>query len=311
MKPDDLNFRHLLYFWAVAKEGSITRAAERLGLSVQAISTQLGQLERQLGQALLAPQGRSLKLTEAGRTALAYADSIFHMGDKLREALAEPSAGRVRLAVGITDAVPKLIAFHVLENVLQPPLRVRLECIEGDFDHLLGELAVNHLDLVLADRSAPQRANLRLQSKLLGNVGIAFYGTRELQRKYAKGCPASLQGAPLLLPARSDPLRTGIDAWLEAQEIQPQVVGDFTDSALLKTFGRAGLGLFPAPLTMAEDIRVQFAAVPVGELAGVSESWYAIASQRRLQHPAVALVLDNGGEALARETRSARVKRST
>jgi LysR family transcriptional activator of nhaA len=294
MKPDDLNFRHLLYFWAVAKEGSITRAAERLGLSIQAVSTQLGQLDRQLGQSLFAPQGRSLKLTEAGRTTLAYADSIFQMGDKLREALAEPSMGRVRLAVGITDAVPKLIAFHVLENVLRPPLHVRLECIDGEFDHLLGELAVNRLDLVLADRSAPQRANLRLQSKLLGNVAIALYGTKELQREYAKGFPASLQGAPLLLPARSDPLRTSIDGWFEAHDLQPQVVADFTDSALLKTFGRAGLGLFPAPLTMADDIRVQFAAVLVGELTGVSESWYAIAAQRRLQHPAVAQILAAG-----------------
>lgn len=292
MKPDDLNFRHLLYFWAVAKEGSVTRAAERLGLSVQAISTQLGQLERQLGQALLAPQGRSLALTEAGRTALAYADTIFQTADKLRHAVAEPSVGRVRLAVGITDAVPKLIAFHVIEKVLRPPLRVRLECSEGEFDHLLGELAMNRLDLVLADRSAPQRANLRLQSSLLGNVAIGFYGTKELQREYAQGFPASLQGAPLLLPARSDPLRASIDAWLETHDLLPQVVGDFTDSALLKTFGRAGLGLFPAPLTMRDDIRVQFGAGLIGELTGVSESWYAITTPRRLQHPAVSLILD-------------------
>jgi len=300
MKPDDLNFRHLLYFWAVAKEGSLTRAAERLGLSVQAVSTQLGQLERQLGQALFAPQGRSLKLTEAGRTALGYADTIFQMGDRLREVLAEPAAARVRFAVGITDAVPKLITFHVLENLLRPPQPVRLECIEGEFEHLLGELAVNRLDLVLADRSAPQRANLRLQSKLLGNVGIGFFATQELQEKYAPGFPASLQGAPLLLPARGDPLRAGIEAWLEIHDIQAQVVADFTDSALLKTFGRAGLGLFPAPLNMQEDIRDQFAAWPVGELAGVSESWYAIASQRRLQHPAVAGIFE-GGEALFRK----------
>lgn len=292
MKPDDLNFRHLLYFWAVAKEGSITRAAERLDLSVQAVSTQLGQLERQLGQALLAPQGRSLALTEAGRTTLAYADQIFQTADKLREALGEPSAGRIRLAVGITDAVPKLITFHVLASVLRPPLRIRLECIEGEFDHLLGELAVNRLDLVLADRSAPQRANLRLQSKLLGNVAVALYGTKALHREYARNFPDCLRGAPLLLPARSDPLRASIDGWFEARDLQPQVVADFTDSALLKTFGRAGLGLFPAPLTMQDDIRVQFGAVPVGELTGVSESWYAIATHRRLQHPAVSLILD-------------------
>lgn len=294
MKPDDLNFRHLLYFWAVAKEGSVTRAAERLGLSAQAVSTQLGQLDRQLGQALLAPRGRSLALTDAGRIALAYADQIFQTADKLRDALAEPSAARVRLAVGITDAVPKLIAFHVLENVLSPPLRVRLECIENEFDHLLDELAVNRLDLVLADRSAPQRANLRLHSKLLGNVAVALYGTKALQREYARNFPDCLRGAPLLLPARSDPLRASIDGWFEAHDIQPQVIADFTDSALLKTFGRAGIGLFPAPLNMADDIRAQFGAVPVGELTGVSESWYAIAAQKRLQHPAVAQILATG-----------------
>jgi LysR family transcriptional regulator, transcriptional activator of nhaA len=303
MKPDDLNFRHLLYFWAVAKAGSITRGADRLGLSVQAISTQLGQLERQLGQALLAPQGRSLVLTEAGRTALAYADQIFQTGDKLRRALAEPTAGRVRLAVGITDAVPKLVAFHILEGLLRQPLGVRLECIEGEFDHLLGDLAVNRLDLVLADRSAPQRANLRLQSKLLGNVAIAFYGTRDLQRKYAGSFPESLQGVPLLLPARSNPLRASIDTWLEGHDLQPQIIAEFSDSALLKTFGRTGLGLFPAPLAMQGDILAQFGAVPVGELTGVSESWYAIATQRRLQHPAVSLILDASTAAMKSQPR--------
>jgi len=294
MKPDDLNFRHLLYFWAVAKEGSITRAAERLGLSVQAISTQLGQLERQLGQALLAPRGRSLTLTEAGRTALAHADQIFQLGDRLRDALAEPSAGRIRLAVGITDAVPKLIAFRVLEGVLRAHPQLRLECSEGEFDHLLGELAVNRLDLVLADRSAPQRANLRLQSKLLGNLAIALYAAPQLHDQYASGFPAAMQGVPLLLPVRGDPLRAGIDAWLEAHDIVPQVIGEFSDSALLKTFGRAGLGVFPAPLALEEDIRVQYGARPVGELPGVSESWYAIATQRRLQHPAVSTILEAG-----------------
>lgn len=295
MKPDDLNFRHLLYFWAVAKEGSITRAAERLGLSVQAISTQLGQLERQLGQALLAPRGRSLTLTEAGRTALAHADQIFQLGDRLRDALAEPSAGRIRLAVGITDAVPKLIAFRVLEGVLRAHPQLRLECSEGEFEHLLGELAVNRLDLVLADRSAPQRANLRLQSKLLGNLAVAFYASPQLQLAYGAAFPASLHGAPLLLPVRGDPLRAGIDAWLDANDIVPQVIGEFSDSALLKTFGRAGLGIFPAPFALQEDIRAQFGALPIGELPGVSESWYAIATQRRLQHPAVETLFEASG----------------
>lgn len=298
MRPDDLNFRHLLYFWAVAKEGSITRAATRLGLSVQTISTQLGQLERQLGQALFAPHGRSLALTDAGRVALAHAEQIFQWGERLQQALAEGGGGRPRFAVGITDTVPKLVAFRLLEGTSRPPLSMRLECVEGDFDHLLGELALNRLDLVIADRSAPQRANLRLHSHLLGNVPVALYGSAALRHAYAADFPRSLQGAPLLLPARGDPLRGAIDAWIESHELRPEIVGEFGDSALLKTFGRTGLGLFPGPAGMADDILAQFDAHRVGVLDGVNESWYAIAAQRRVPHPAVALVQAAGGERL-------------
>lgn len=298
MKPDDLNYRHLLYFWAVAKEGSITRAAERLGLSVQTISTQLTLLERQLGQALFAPQGRLLILTEAGRTALVYAEQIFQIGGKLREALAESAFNRPRFSVGVTDAVPKLISFRLLESLLQPPLKLRLECIEGEFEHLLGELALNRLDLVVADRSAPQRANLKLDSHLLGNVGISLFGSVDLCDRYGQEFPRHLDGAPLLLPTRSDPLRGAIDAWFEAHDLRPEIVGEFSDSALLKTFGRAGLGLFPAPAAMQADILAQFQSQPLGALQGVSESWYAISTYKRLPHPAVAVVRDAGGERL-------------
>jgi LysR family transcriptional activator of nhaA len=298
MKPDDLNYRHLLYFWAVAKEGSITRAAERLDLSVQTISTQLSLLERQLGQALFAPQGRSLMLTDAGRTALVYAEQIFHIGEKLRQSLAENVHTRPKFSVGVTDAVPKLVAFRLLESVLHPPLTVRLECIEGEFEHLLGELALNRLDLVVADRSAPQRANLKLHSHLLGNVGISLFGSTDLHKRYGKRFPHGLDGAPMLLPARSDPMRGAIDVWLDTHELRPDIVGEFTDSALLKTFGRAGLGLFPAPAAMHADILSQFGAKPLGPLQGVSESWYAISTHKRVPHPAVAIIHAAGGERL-------------
>lgn len=224
-----------------------------------------------------------------------HAEQIFQWGEKLRQALDEGRGTRPRFAVGIADAVPKLVAFHLLEDVLRPPLAMRLECVEGDFDHLLGELALNRLDLVIADRSAPQRANLRLHSQLLGTVDIALYGSAALKRAHAAGFPASLQGAPLLLPARSDPLRAAIDAWLDAHGLRPEIVGEFGDSALLKTFGRTGLGLFPAPAVMEEDLRAQYGAHRVGVLAGVKESWYAISAQRRVQHPAVAVVQSGSG----------------
>lgn len=294
MRPDELNYRHLRYFWAVGKEGSITRAAERLGLSVQAVSTQIAQLERQLGQALLAPQGRSLVLTEAGRTALAHADQIFQAGDRLLHALAEAGQSRPRCAVGIGDAVPKLVAYRLLAPLVGPPLGARLECVEGEFDVLLSELALNRLDLVIADRSAPHRADLKLQSHPLGEASVALYGSAALCRAHGRDFPHGLSGAPLLLPTRKDPLRAAIDAWLEARDLRPAVVGEFTDSALLKTFGRAGLGLFPAPTAMEEDLLAQYAAAPLGVMDGVRERWYAIHKPRRIPHPGVSQILSSG-----------------
>lgn len=294
MSPDDLNFRHLLYFWAVAKEGSITRAAERLNLSVQTISTQLGVLEKQLGQALFAPQGRSLVLTEAGRAALDYADQIFLLGERLRHAVADHASGRRRFAVGLSEAVPKLVAFRLLQPVLQAPLSARLECIEGSFDYLLAELALNRLDLVLTDHPAPTEAHLKLQSRLLGTVGIDLYGAERLHRQYGADFPRQLNGAPVLLPVRSNPMRGAIDAWFEQHNLEPELVGEFSDSALMKTFGRAGLGLFPAPSGMHADIYAQFGARSLGTLANVSENWYAIVTRRRIQHPAVATIQSTG-----------------
>ena len=294
MNPDELNFRHLLYFWAVAKEGSITRAAERLNLSAQAISTQLGMLERQLGQALFAPQGRSLVLTEAGRAALDYAEQIFLLGERLRHAVADHASGRRRFAVGLSEAVPKLVAFRLLQPALQAPLSMRLECIEGNVDHLLAELALNRLDLVLTDRSAPTDAHLKLQSRLLGTVGIDLYASDSLHARYADDFPRQLNGAPLLLPVRSNPLRGAIDAWFARHNLKPELVGEFSDSALLKTFGRAGLGLFPAPSGMHADILAQFGARALGTLADVRENWYAIVTQRRIQHPAVEAIQASG-----------------
>jgi len=300
MGPDDLNFRHLLYFWAVAKEGSIARAAERLDLSAQAVSAQLGTLERQLGQALFAPQGRSLALTDAGRTTLDYADQIFQLGDRLRHAVSDRNA-RQRFAVGLSDVVPKLVAFRVLHAALDPPLAMRLECSEGGFEHLLAELAINHLDLVLADRPAPTDAHLKLQSHLIGKASIALYAHSALHARYTDGFPRSVNGAPLLLPARNHPLRADIDAWLQQHELRPEVVGEFSDSALLKTFGRGRYGLFPAPAGMQEEIAAQFDARPVGTLAGVHERWYAIVTRRRIPHPAAAAILAAAGQELLAE----------
>jgi len=171
---------------------------------------------------------------------------------------------------------------------------VRLECVEGKVDHLLAELALNRLDLVLTDRSAPTDAHLKLHSHLLGSVGMDLYGSRELRRKYAADFPRRLDGAPVLLPVRGNPLRSAIDSWFDQHELKPEIVGEFSDSALMKTFGRAGIGLFPSPSGMQADIAAQFGAVSLGPLANVSENWYAIVARRRVQHPAAVAIQATG-----------------
>jgi LysR family transcriptional regulator, transcriptional activator of nhaA len=292
MKTTGLNFRHLYYFWVVAKEGGVTRAAERLGVAVQTISMQLALLEQSIGKSLLAPQGRRLVLTEAGRMALSYADQIFLLGEQMQEALAEADIGRsMRLTVGISDSLPKLIAYRLLETALQLPERVKLECYDGKFESLLADLALHKLDVVLTDRPVSAGTSLRVFSHPLGECQIMLFGIPTLAERYRDNFPASLSGAPLLLPTRNNAIRGRLDQWFEMHSIQPDVVGEFEDSALLKTFGRSGLGLFPAPSALAADVAGQFDAVPVGEISQVREQFFAISAERKIRHPAVEAIL--------------------
>jgi LysR family transcriptional activator of nhaA len=287
-----LNYRHLHYFWVTAQEGSFTRAAERLGVAVQTVSAQIGLLERSLGATLLSPQGRRLVPTEAGRIALDHANQIFQLGERLRQAI-EDSAEKqpLRLTVGISDALPKLIAYRLLSGATGQPEPVRLVCEEGDFDDLIADLALHRLDVVLTDRPAATSGNLRVYNHALGDCEIALFGTPTLANAVRKGFPHSLNGAPLLLPTRANALRGRLDQWFSVRDLQPRVIGEFEDSALLMTFGRGGLGLFPAPAILAEDIAAEYGAVPAGNLAEVREQFYAITAERRIRHPAIEALL--------------------
>jgi LysR family transcriptional regulator, transcriptional activator of nhaA len=283
-----LNFKHLHYFWVVAQEGSITRAAERLGVAVQTISGQLSLLERQLGKALFNSQGRGLVLSEAGRLALGYADQIFQLGEALVDAVqSTDSASTLRLRTGISDGIPKLLAYRLLSSVTSMPNDVRLICDEGEFETLLADLALHRLDVVLTDRAAPVSGNLKLFSTRLGDYATGLFGTPELVERYAADFPQGLNDAPLLLPTRHNALRGRIDRWLESTGLRPKIVGEFEDSALLTTFGREGLGIFPAPLVLAEQVETSLNARALGPMPGVSEQIYAISNERRIRHPAI------------------------
>ena len=242
MKPQ-LNYRHLHYFWITAQEGNFTRAAERLGVAVQTVSTQIGLLERSLGATLLSPQGRRLVPTETGRIALDYAGQIFQLGEQLRRSVEDSARDKPpRLAVGISDALPKLIAYRLLETVLALPEPARLVCEEGDFDDLVADLARHRLDVVLADRAATG-SHLRVHSHPVGECEMALFGTPALAAQHGAGFPEGLGDAPLLLPTRDNALRDRLDHWFAARGLRPRIVGEFEDTALLMTFGRGGLGL--------------------------------------------------------------------
>lgn len=286
-----MNFRHLYYFWVVAKEGSVTRAAARLGLAVQTVSTQLALLDQSVGKALLMPQGRRLVLTEAGRTALAYADQIFLLGEQMQDALASTEGGRMRLSVGVSDSVPKLTAYRILAAATRLDRPLRLACSEGPFDSLLGELALHKLDIVLTDRAVRSGTLLRVFSHLLFESEMIVAGTPALARRHAKGFPASLDGAPFLLPSRTNPLRGRVDAWFEQHGARPDVVGEFDDNALLNTFGRNGAGLFFAPAAVAGELESQLGAAVVGTVAAVREQFYLVSNERKVRHPAVEAIL--------------------
>lgn len=266
----------------------MTRAAERLDVAIQTISGQLSLLERQLGKSLFIAQGRGLALSEAGRLALGYADQIFQLGDALVDAInTSDSAATLRLRVGITDGIPKLLAYRLLSSVFKMPVDVRLICDEGEFETLLADLALHRLDVVLTDRAAPVGGNLKVFSNRLGDFATGIFGSSEQVDRYRPDFPKSLDGAPMLLPTRHNALRSRIDRWLESAGVRPRVIAEFEDSALLNTFGREGLGLFPAPLALTEQVAEQLNAQGLGAMSGVSEQIYAISNERRIRHPAI------------------------
>jgi LysR family transcriptional regulator, transcriptional activator of nhaA len=287
----NFSYRHLYYFWAVAKEGGIARGAARLGMAVQTVSTQVRELERALGHTLFKPAGRGLVLTEAGRAALAQAEQIFALGEQLpatvREAASTPG---VRLAVGISDGLPKLAARRLLAPVLDEP-HLRLRCDEGEFEDLLGDLALHRLDLVLADRAAPPNPNLRLYSHRLGQSPIAWYAPAALAAAARRRFPQSLAALPVLLPTAHAALRARLDAWLERHELRPHVVGEFEDHALLVTFGAGGLGVFPAATLIDDPLTKRYDVKRIGDADGVEEFFYAIGTEKKVQHPLVQRLL--------------------
>jgi LysR family transcriptional activator of nhaA len=305
-----LNYHHLLYFWMVAREGSIARAGEQLRLAQPTISGQIRMLEEQLGEKLFQKSGRNLVLTDVGRTVFEYADQIFALGREMLDTLKDRPTGRpVRFHVGVTDEVSKIIAYRFLQPALSLPSPVSVVCREGPLDRLLGDLAIHALDLVLADTPMASTIKVKAYSHLLGDSTISICGAPRMAAQYRNGFPQSLSGAPFLLPTESKTLRRVLEQWFAKEGIRPRVAGEFDDSALLKTFGQAGAGLFAVPTAIRDEVGRQYGVAAVGQLDEVRERYFAISVERRLKHPAVLAISEAAHELLAPPARKG--KKST
>lgn len=289
----DLNYQHLYYFWMVVREGTVTSASRRVHRSQPTLTAQIRVLEEQLGEPLFEKQGRHLVPTTLGETVYRYADEIFSLGAELLDAVRGREAQiRQRLSVGVSDVLPKLVAHKLLVPALQMDFPVQLRCDEGSTRELLGRLALHELDLVLTDAPIGNDVHVRAFNHPLGECGVTIFGPKSLARKLRPGFPGSLAGAPFLLPVQGTMLRRGLQRWFDSMNLGVDVVGEFEDSALLKTFGQMGVGLMAGPAVIEDEIKRQYRVEVVGRTDEVRERFYAISVERKVTHPAVKAVTE-------------------
>jgi LysR family transcriptional activator of nhaA len=289
---EDINLNYLMYFWAVAHEGGVSAASQRLGVSQPTISMTMAKLERLLGVKLLQRAGRGVRLTEAGTTAFRYTDEIFKTAGEMVESLrgALPSGKPRKLVVGVRDVLPKTLTYRLLEPVFHLPEPIEIICLERSIEDLLADLALFRLDVVLSDEPASPALRVRAYNHVLGECGVSVFAAAALMPKYRSGFPHNLDGAPFLLPTSQTEMRRIVDIWFDRQGISPKIIGQFEDSALMKEFGHAGVGLFPGPTALETEICAQFGVGVIGRIETARLRFYAITVERKLKHPAVVAI---------------------
>ena len=292
--PDTMNYKHLHYFWMVAQEGSIAKASEKLHITPQTISGQLSLLEERIGSTLFEKVGRGLQLTETGRLVLRYADEIFELGRELNDVLrGAPALGPSEFIVGVASALPKTIVCKIIEPALHLPHEVSLTSREGPVDAMLADLAIHKVDMVLSDTPISSAVNVKAYNHLLGESGLSCFAAPRLAKTYKKNFPQSLNNAPILLPTAQYAIRQLIDNWLDQNEIHPLVIGQFDDSALMKSFGQVGTGVFFMSSAIEDEVCNNFNVRVIGRIEDVKQKYYAISAERKVKHPAVAAICDS------------------
>jgi LysR family transcriptional activator of nhaA len=289
-----MNFKHLHYFWVTAKAGGVMRAGAQLHTTPQTLSGQIRLLEEDLGRKLFKKSGRTMELTEAGRLALGYADQIFSLGGELETAVRQAHGGQpvLEFRVGVADAVNKSVAYRLLEPALSLEVPVRMVASEGKFADLLSQLALNRLDLVIADEPMSRRINVRAFNHSLGRSSMAFFATTPLAAQLQGTFPACLSGSPMLIPGSQASVRQQLEAWFTRHGIAPRIVGEFDDGALMTAFGRQGRGVFMVPSVMESETTAQYGVQCVGRSEELVDEFFAVSVERRITHPCVVAITD-------------------
>ncbi len=290
----ELNYHHLRYFWTVAHEGSIAKACSVLKVSQPTVSEQLRALATSVGAELFVREGRRLRLTDTGRLVQDFADEIFTLGRELHTALQNRRSTRaIPVVIGISDAVPKLIAGRLLAPAMQLPEPVQITVQEDRHEALIQRLAGHELDVVISDAPVESHLRIRAYSHLLGESPLAVFGARRFAG-LARGFPASLADAPLLAALPGTPQRRAWDAWCTEIGVQPRIVAQVQDSALLKALAQGGFGLFAGPEAIAEAICRTFEVRVLGRIPALKERYFVISLDRRLVNPALQAITTQG-----------------
>lgn len=296
---DSINYKHLRYFWVVAREGSIIKASERLNITPQTISGQLSILEERINSPLFERKGRGLQLTDTGQVVMRYADNIFELGRELSDVLrGTPAVGPSEFIISSSSAIPKTIVHRIIEPALNMEQEVSLTSLEGPVDAILADLAVHKIDMVLSDTPVRGALSIKVNNHKLGESGITFLGTAKLAKRYKKNFPQSLDQAPMLLPTEQNEIRRLFDHFASTLKIHPIIKGQFDDSALMKSFGQAGMGVFFMPSIVADEVCKTFNVKIIGQTDKIKQNFYAISAQRKISHPAVTAICDSAKQHL-------------
>ena len=294
---DNLNLRHLYYFWVIAREGSIVRAAEHLDLTPQTLSGQLATFETSVGGSLFRRANRSLQLTDFGHTVLGYADEMFQTAQALSDVISQPPENRpLSLSIGIAASIHKLIAYHLTEPVLTLDREVRLRCHTGDPYLLLKRLAQREIDIVLTDRQPASDEAERFRTYRLASSSMSLFAVPELAEGLRSNFPRSLDGQPFLATSLKAPYVTALMNWFASQNIRVKVVAEVDDSALIKVFGRQGLGYFAAPTVIQDEVCRQYQVEHIARISEVRDTLYAVTRSGRSHNAAVAELIKERSE---------------